>query len=117
MIVDSSAFYAFAGYADHPRASLAPGECSLRVDMSPYRSIAVDVETCTPGTVVVEGSPFGTWRADQEAWREVATLDFDRASRSVLALPPADAQYRTYRFRNAASAPVEFRHALFSGRP
>jgi hypothetical protein len=34
VMLDSSRFYQFARYADHPRATLAPGERTLRVDLS-----------------------------------------------------------------------------------
>src|SRR5207244_9192640 len=74
VIVDSSAFYAMAGYSDHPRASLAPGERTFRVDLSPFASIVVDVEAVGAATLAVEALPFQNWHPEEDAWRDVATL-------------------------------------------
>ncbi len=115
LIMDSSAFYAMAGYPDHPRPSLAVGERTFRVDLSPFASIVVDVETMGPATLVVEALPFQNWDPEEDAWRDVATLTVGAGPLTV-ALPATSTHNRWFRVRNAGTAPAEVRRLAFIGR-
>lgn len=115
VVADSSVFYEKAGYADHPRPVLAPGERTFRADLSPYASIVVDVEASGPARLAVEALPFQTWHPDEDAWRDVAVLA-TATGRLTVALPPAATHHRWYRVRNAADAPLEVRRIAFLAR-
>ena len=116
VMLDSSRFYELAGYADHPRATLAPGERTLRVDLSAWGSIVVAAETFGPGTLAVEGLPFQHWRLEDNPWRDVAALVLDGAGRSEVALGDGARHNRWFRVRNAGSVPVEVRSLAFLAR-
>jgi hypothetical protein len=116
VIVDSSAFYAMAGFASHPHPLLEPGGRSFRADLSPYRSIVVEAEAYQPGRLVVEALPFSTWHPDEDAWRDVATLELDAPGRRALLLPPLASHHRWFRVRNAGPDPLPLRRVAFIGR-
>lgn len=116
LVADSSAFYAMAGYPSHPRPSLARGERTFRVDLSPYRSIVVRADLGGPGTLAVEALPFSTWHPDEDAWRDVATLVGNAAGRVEAELPALGTHHRWFRVRNAGSGRVELRGLHFVGR-
>jgi hypothetical protein len=116
VMLDSSRFYEFAGYADHPRATLVPGERTLRADLSAWGSIVVAADTFGPGTLVVEGLPFQTWRLDENPWRDVATLVFEGAGQGRVVLEDGARHNRWFRVRNAGSAPLEIKSLAFLGR-
>lgn len=116
VMLDSSVFYELAGYADHPRPTLAPGERTLRVDLSAWGSIVVAAETFGPGELVVEGLPFQHWRLPDHPWRDVATLTVERASRAEVRLGDAARHNRWFRVRNAGTWPVEISSLAFLGR-
>jgi hypothetical protein len=116
LVADSSGFYAMAGYPSHPRPSLAPGERTFRVDLSPYGSIAVEAETFGSATLANEALPFQNWHPDEDAWRDVASLVTDAAGRISTLLPPLAAHNRWFRIRNAGSGPIEVRRLCFVGR-
>jgi hypothetical protein len=116
VMLDSSVFYELAGYADHPRPTLAPGERTLRVDLSAWGSIVVAAETFGPGELVVEGLPFQHWRLPDHPWRDVATLTVERAGRAEVRLGDAARHNRWFRVRNAGTWPVEISSLAFLGR-
>jgi hypothetical protein len=116
VVLDSSAFYAFAGYADHPRPRLEPGERTLRVDLSAWGSIVVQAETLGPATLVVEGLPFQTWRIADHPWREVAALTFARAGRAEIVLGDGARHNRWFRVANAGGEAVELASVVFLAR-
>ena len=116
VLVDSSAFYKMAGYADHPQAQLAAGEHSLRVDMHPFGMISVDIQTSGPAQLVVEAAPFLNWHPDATPWAEVAGLTFDAAGRQSMSLPPPASQNRHFRLRNRGDSDALLRFAAFIGR-
>jgi hypothetical protein len=116
VVMDSSAFYEMAGYADHPHPALAPGERTFRVDMAPYASISVVADTRGPAELVVEALSFRNWHPDHDRWHEVATLRTDGPGRAEALLPRLAAQNRWYRVRNAGAEPVELRELSFIGR-
>jgi hypothetical protein len=116
VMLDSSDFYEFAGYADHPRPTLAPGERTLRVDLSAWGSLVVMAETYGPGMLVVEGLPFQTWRLAANPWRDVATLVLERAGRAEVTLGDGARHNRWFRVYNAGPGPLEIRSLVFLGR-
>lgn len=116
VVLDSSDFYAFAGYPDHPRPALAPGERTLRVDLSAWGSLVVAAETYGPATLVVEGLPFQSWRLAAHPWRDVATLVLEAAGRAEVALGDGARHNRWFRVRNAGPAPVQLKSVAFLGR-
>jgi len=115
IVMDSSAFYTMAGYADHPRPALRPGERTFRVDLSPYASAVVEVETYGPATLTVEALPFQNWHPDEDAWRDVATLS-TAAGRVGAQLPPLAMHNRWFRVRNSGTAAVELKRIAFVAR-
>lgn len=116
VIVDGSAFYTMAGAVAPPRPSLAPGERTFRVDMSPYASIAVEAETFGPATLAVEALPFQTWHPDDDAWRDAGTLVVGASGCAATLLSPLAVHNRWFRVRNDGSQPVEVRRICFVGR-
>ena len=116
LVADSSAFYKMAGYPLHPRPTLAPGERTFRVDLSPYRTIAVQAEIAGPGVLAVEALPYTTWHPDEDAWRDVATLVGNASGRVEALLPALATHNRWFRIRNAGSAGVEVRRLAFVAR-
>jgi hypothetical protein len=113
LIRDSSAFYEAAGYASHPRASLAPGERTPRADLSAYRHIALSVDATEAGTLVIEAAPFYDWRLADHPWMDVTTVSLDGPGRREVLLSDAAALNRCFRVRNAGRAPVGIRHLAF----
>jgi hypothetical protein len=116
VVLDSSGFYAFAGYADHPRPTLAPGERTLRVDLSAWGSLVVVAEAYGAGTLVIEGLPFQHWRLAEHPWRDVATLRFEAPGRAEVVLGDGARHNRWFRARNAGAAPLELASLTFLGR-
>lgn len=116
VVVDSSAFYARAGYPAHPRPVLAPGECTFRVDLAPYRTIVVRAEAYGAADLVVEGLAFRTWHPDEEAWRPAGRLRLDAAGVAEVLLDKVASHYRWYRVRNAGAVPVALREVVLTGR-
>lgn len=116
VVMDSSAFYAMAGYPTHPRPRLAPGERTLRVDLSPYASIALDVHTYGPAKLVVEALPFQNWNPEGDAWRDVAAVETGATGRGGALLPPLAAHNRWFRVRNAGAIDIEVARIAFVGR-
>jgi hypothetical protein len=116
VVVDSSAFYAMAGYAAHPRPVLAAGERTFRVDMSPFATLKVVVDADDAATLAVEALPFRTWHPDEERWHEVATLRLDGPGRAEVMVSAPGAHNRWFRVRNAGTAAVTLRELAFIGR-
>jgi hypothetical protein len=116
LVVDSSEFYAMAGYPEHPRPRLEPAERTFRTDLSPYPSIVVEAESHGPGKLVVETLTFENWTVNQNAWRDVATLDFERAGCHVQSVPASGALGRWFRVRNDGAAPIELRRVVLIGK-
>lgn len=115
VVMDSNAFYEMAGYAAHPRPTLPPNERTFRVDLSPFSSIVVDVESYGPATLAIEALPFQNWHPDEDAWRDVATMTLG-AGPATLLLPPAAAHNRWFRVRNAGNTTIELRRIAFVAR-
>ena len=116
LVADSSRFYTMAGYSSCPRPSLAPGERTFRVDLSPYRTIVVQAELATPGTLAVEALPYATWHPDEDAWHDVATLVRTDPGRLEVQLSELATHNRWFRVRNAGSDAVELRSLAFVAR-
>jgi hypothetical protein len=116
VMLDSSRFYEFAGYGDHPRSTLRPGERTPRVDLSAWGSIVVAGETFGRGTLVVEGLPFQNWRLGDNPWRDVATLVFHQAGRAEVTLGDGARHNRWFRVRNDGPEPLEVSYLAFLGR-
>lgn len=116
VIADSSRFYAWAGYAEHPQPILAPGERTMRVDMSCWPWVAVDILALADGTLAVEGLPYTTWRLTEDRWHDIATLQCRAGERIVLPLPEAARAFRHLRVRNAGEAPLLLESVAFVGR-
>jgi hypothetical protein len=116
LVVDSSGFYAKAGYPDHPRPRLEPGERTFRADLSPYTSVVVEAESYGPARLVVEALAFENWTVSENAWRDVATLDFAQAGSLVQPLPATGAHGRWFRVRNAGTRGVELSRVVLIGK-
>jgi hypothetical protein len=116
VILDSSRFYEHAGYEDHPRATLAPGERTPRVDMTGYREVALAVETLEAGRLIVEATPFYNWRLEETPWRDMMTLDFDGAAQREVLLPGVALHNKYLRVRNAGQDQVAIRYIAFTGK-
>lgn len=116
VVLDSSRFYEFAGYADHPRPTLQPGERTLRVDLSAWGSLVVVGEAYGAGTLAIEGLPFQHWRLSDHPWRDVATLVFEGAGHAEVVLGDGARHNRWFRARNAGRAPLELASLTFLGR-
>jgi hypothetical protein len=115
VVMDSSAFYTMAGYAEHPRPALGPGERTFRVDLSPYASAVVEAETYGPATLAIEALPFQNWHPDEDPWRDVATLS-TAAGRIAVQLPALAMHNRWFRVRNSGNVAVELKRIAFVAR-
>ncbi len=116
VVLDSSSLYELAGEAVHPHPRLEPSEASFRVDMSPFREVAVVVEALSCGELAVEGLPFHGWRLEEDLWHELARLVFDRPGRRTISLEPEALAYRHLRVRNQGEAALELAMVSFVGR-
>jgi hypothetical protein len=84
--------------------------------LSPYPSIVIEAESHGPGKLVVEALTFENWTVNQNAWRDVATLDFERAGCHVQPVPASGALGRWFRVRNDGAAPIELRRVVLIGK-
>ena len=116
VVMDSSSFYAMAGYAEHPRPTLVPGAATFRVDMGPYSKISVVADTYGSADLAVEALPFTNWHPDEDIWHVVATLRLSGAGRAETLLPTVAAQNRWFRVRNVGAQALEVRQISFTGR-
>lgn len=116
LVADSSRFYTMAGYSSCPSPSLAPGERTFRVDLSPYRSIVVQAELAGPCTLTVEALPYATWHPEEDVWHDVATLVLSGPGRVDRELSALAVHNRWFRIRNAGSAAADVRSLAFVAR-
>ncbi|MBP7756500.1 MAG: hypothetical protein GX178_11280 [Acidobacteria bacterium] len=116
LIADSSDFYRAAGYDSHPVPVLARGATTFRVDMAPFRSLALLVDSHEPGELSVETLPFRDWHPDQERWTEIRRLRIRAAGRQQILLREGETMSRHFRVRNAGRRPIALRQLAFVGR-
>jgi hypothetical protein len=116
LICDTSGFYEFAGYRTHPHASLAPGEHTMRVDMTSYRTVTLAVEALEAGTLLVEAVPFYTWRLQDNLWYDALPVRFERPGRQEILLPETVLHNKFFRVRNAGASSISIRFLAFIGR-
>lgn len=116
LICDTSKFYKLAGYETHPQAGLAPGERTMRVDMTSYRTVVLEVETLEPGTLVVEAVPFYNWRLDDNPWKDAIQVTFSEAQRKEILLPETVLHNKYLRVRNAGDKSISIQLLAFIGK-
>lgn len=116
LIADSSEFYRAAGYASHPAPVLGVGEATLRVDMAPFRSIALLVESRGRAELAIESIPFRDWDPRAELWSEVQRVVMRRAGRHQALVPSVGGMSRFFRVRNVGRSAALLRQLAFIGR-
>jgi hypothetical protein len=116
LILDSSRFYQKAGYSAYPHPSLAPGERTIRVDMSGYETVSLVVETLEAGNLMVEALPFYNWEISENPWYDAQPIAFDGPGRKQILLEEAASHNRYFRVRNSGHEPLKIRLLAFIGK-
>ena len=116
VLVDSSAFYKFAGDPNPPKASLAPNDRTLKVDLCAYKSVVLVVETFNAGSLAIEAVPFYNWSLETTPWYDIESVTLDGPEKREIPIPHTAQHNRWFRVRNSGSGSIEIKFLAFIGK-